>query len=249
MRCRSPIWYSIPNRPCVDVQGKVRFIDKPAVVFEFCKKHSKKSQDQLTHPQSPIHTMGTSSQDLFLEKLLRSGSWGAFCLDRGEASCPGSTTGVRRLPQAVPAAGAYCVTADWICIAHTRETRDEELRRAAYGAGAGWLASRLAHRECKREREVASGVQRTRSGGTLRVNRRNRRKQPRPAHTVSGHSPCQQEKTAAGSREVEKPSEHGPGVQKLLAGGAASASRRVRPGLLPVFHQRRHGADYGVVTK
>ncbi|KAJ1190153.1 hypothetical protein NDU88_006892 [Pleurodeles waltl] len=99
-----------------------------------------------------------------------------------------------------------------------RETRREELRRAAYGAGAGWLASRLAHRECKREREVASGVQRTRSGGTLRVNRRNRRKQPRPAHTVSGHSPCQQEKTAAGSREAEKPSEHGPGCRSCWQG-------------------------------
>ncbi|KAJ1181985.1 hypothetical protein NDU88_007184 [Pleurodeles waltl] len=102
--------------------------------------------------------------------------------------------------------------------AQERDERREELRRAAYGAGAGWLASRLAHRECKRERKVASGVQRTRSGGTLRVNRRNRRKQPRPAHTVSGHSPCQQEKTAAGSREAEKPSEHGPGCRSCWQG-------------------------------
>ncbi|KAJ1163118.1 hypothetical protein NDU88_003581 [Pleurodeles waltl] len=59
-----------------------------------------------------------------------------------------------------------------------RETRRETRGAQAYGAGAGWLASRLAHRECKCEREVASGVQRTRSGGTLRVNRR---KQPREA--------------------------------------------------------------------
>ncbi|KAJ1200780.1 hypothetical protein NDU88_004601 [Pleurodeles waltl] len=121
-------------------------------------------------------------------------------------------------------------------IAHTRETRDEtrderrreELRRTAYGVGAGWLASRLAHRECKCECEVASGIQRTRSGGTLRVNRR---KQPREAGKLRSRVSAVR------------------GPQKLLAGGAAFTSRRVRPGLLPVFHQRRHGADYGVVTK
>ncbi|KAJ1110499.1 hypothetical protein NDU88_007850 [Pleurodeles waltl] len=87
--------------------------------------------------------------------------------------------------------------------AHERDERREELRRAAYGAGAGWLASRLAHRECKREREVASGVQRTRSGGTLRVNRRNRRKQ---------------EKTGENSR-----------VQRTRSGGALRVNRRKQP--------------------
>ncbi|KAJ1202613.1 hypothetical protein NDU88_006410 [Pleurodeles waltl] len=87
--------------------------------------------------------------------------------------------------------------------AHERDERREELRRAAYGAGAGWLASRLAHRECKREREVASGVQRTRSGGTLRVNRRNRRKQ---------------EKTGENSR-----------VQRARSGGALRVNRRKQP--------------------
>ncbi|KAJ1097659.1 hypothetical protein NDU88_002776 [Pleurodeles waltl] len=44
---------------------------------------------------------------------------------------------------------------------HTRETRETRDERGAqtYGAGAGWLASRFAHRECKCEREVR-GVRR-----------------------------------------------------------------------------------------
>ncbi|KAJ1214424.1 hypothetical protein NDU88_002043 [Pleurodeles waltl] len=52
----------------------------------------------------------------------------------------------------------------------TRRERDERDERGAqtHGAGAGWLASRFAHRECKCEREVR-GVRRpahgTRSGG------------------------------------------------------------------------------------
>ncbi|KAJ1159124.1 hypothetical protein NDU88_011794 [Pleurodeles waltl] len=65
--------------------------------------------------------------------------------------------------------------------AHTRETRDERGAQA-YGAGAGWLASRLAHRECKCEREVR-GVRRPAHTvwGLLAAPRVSRRKQPREA--------------------------------------------------------------------
>ncbi|KAJ1088141.1 hypothetical protein NDU88_001300 [Pleurodeles waltl] len=80
-----------------------------------------------------------------------------------------------------------------------RETRDErderreELRRTALvpgGSRRGWLtASASVSARC-----AASGVQRTRSGGTPRVNRR---KQP---------------------REAEKPSEHGPGCRSCWQG-------------------------------
>ncbi|KAJ1180863.1 hypothetical protein NDU88_006078 [Pleurodeles waltl] len=112
-----------------------------------------------------------------------------------------------------------------------RETRDErderreELRRTALvpgGSRRGWLtASASVSARC-----AASGVQRTRSGGTPRVNRR---KQPREAGKLRSRVSTVRGAEAAG---------RGSSFREQARATRAAAC----------FHQRRHGADYGVVT-